>query len=46
MRHKDLLHAVRGPALYLAQLRHKLEADPTQPRHLITAQGMGYRFDP
>jgi two-component system, OmpR family, KDP operon response regulator KdpE len=29
---------------YLAQLRRKLEPDPSRPRHLITEKGMGYRF--
>ncbi|HZE66658.1 MAG TPA: response regulator, partial [Sporichthyaceae bacterium] len=31
---------------YLNQLRHKLEPDPSRPRHLITELGMGYRFVP
>ncbi|MFD6887446.1 response regulator [Streptomyces sp. NPDC059957] len=31
--------------VYMAHLRRKLEADPSHPRHLITAPGMGYRFD-
>lgn len=31
--------------VYMAHLRRKLEADPSRPRHLITAPGMGYRFD-
>jgi len=31
--------------LYLAQLRRKLEPDPAHPRHLLTAPGMGYRFE-
>jgi two-component system KDP operon response regulator KdpE len=30
--------------IYLAQLRRKLEPEPSQPRHLITEPGMGYRF--
>ncbi|PWD51412.1 DNA-binding response regulator [Serinibacter arcticus] len=30
--------------LYVSQLRRKLEADPAQPRHLLTEPGMGYRF--
>lgn len=30
--------------LYMSQLRKKLEADPSHPRHLITEQGMGYRL--
>jgi two-component system KDP operon response regulator KdpE len=49
----ELLHHIWGPTdrketsylrVYLAQLRHKLEADPAHPRHLITEAGMGYRF--
>jgi hypothetical protein len=29
---------------YMAQLRHKLEDDPSHPRHLLTEPGMGYRL--
>lgn len=32
--------------LYLAQLRRKLERNPSRPRHLITEPGTGYRFQP
>ncbi|GAB2447526.1 two-component system KDP operon response regulator KdpE [Conyzicola lurida] len=32
--------------LYLAQLRKKLEAEPSKPQHLLTETGMGYRFVP
>ncbi|MDH6138668.1 MULTISPECIES: response regulator [Kitasatospora] len=51
----QLLQEVWGPAyrtetnylrVYLAQLRRKLEADPSHPRHFITEAGMGYRFEP
>jgi two-component system KDP operon response regulator KdpE len=31
---------------YMAQLRRKLERDPSHPVHLITEPGMGYRFAP
>ncbi|MFD3675612.1 response regulator [Streptomyces sp. NPDC058613] len=31
--------------VYMAHLRRKLEADPSRPRHLITAPGTGYRFE-
>jgi two-component system KDP operon response regulator KdpE len=29
----------------MAQLRRKLEGDPSRPRHFITEAGMGYRFE-
>ncbi|GAB3239181.1 response regulator [Kineosporia babensis] len=50
-----LLEQVWGPTYraetqnvrqYMAQLRRKLETDPTRPAHLITEPGMGYRFQP
>jgi two-component system, OmpR family, KDP operon response regulator KdpE len=50
---RQLLHEVWGPQyeretnylrVYMAQLRRKLEADPSHPRHLITEPGIGYRF--
>ena len=31
--------------LYISQLRRKLEAVPSRPRHLLTVPGMGYRLD-
>lgn len=30
--------------VYVTQLRHKLERDPTQPRLLVTETGVGYRL--
>ena len=30
---------------FMRQLRQKLEADPAQPRHFLTARGLGYRFE-
>lgn len=50
-----LLTSVWGPGyekedgylrLYLAQLRKKLEPEPSRPRYLLTEAGMGYRFSP
>jgi two-component system KDP operon response regulator KdpE len=32
--------------LYMAQLRQKLEAEPSHPRFLLTEPGMGYRYEP
>ncbi|WP_425296279.1 response regulator [Nocardia asiatica] len=50
---RELLREVWGPSyatethylrVYLAQLRRKLEDDPSRPKHLLTEAGMGYRF--
>jgi two-component system KDP operon response regulator KdpE len=30
--------------VYMGRLRHKLEPDPTNPRHFLTESGVGYRF--
>ena len=52
---RQLLREVWGPAyetesnylrVYLAQLRRKLEPEPSRPRYLLTESGMGYRFAP
>jgi two-component system, OmpR family, KDP operon response regulator KdpE len=32
--------------VYMRRLRRKLEADPSNPRHLLTELGIGYRFEP
>jgi DNA-binding response OmpR family regulator len=32
--------------VHIRRVRHKIEADPTQPRWLQTAWGVGYRFQP
>ena len=51
--HRQLLRDVWGPEftehthylrLYMAQLRAKIEADPAEPRHLLTETGVGYRL--
>lgn len=39
--HLDDAHYLR---LYMAQLRGKLEQDPTNPKLLLTEQGIGYRL--
>jgi two-component system, OmpR family, KDP operon response regulator KdpE len=52
---RELLRQVWGPTyqtetnylrVYIAQLRRKLEADPSKPEHLLTEPGIGYRFQP
>jgi two-component system KDP operon response regulator KdpE len=52
---RRLLTEVWGPGyetaqgnlrLYMAQLRRKLEPDPSRPRFFRTEPGMGYRFEP
>jgi len=51
--HRQLLKAVWGPShaddshyirVYMGLLRKKIEADPSQPRHIVTEAGVGYRF--
>jgi two-component system KDP operon response regulator KdpE len=51
--HRQLLRDVWGPAhveqshtlrVHMASLRRKVEADPAQPRHLLTEIGVGYRL--
>jgi two-component system KDP operon response regulator KdpE len=39
--YRDNPHYLR---IYMSQLRHKLEADPTRPVHLQTESGIGYRL--
>ena len=50
---RQLLQEVWGPEyeketnylrVYLAQIRAKLEPDPSRPRYFITQARMGYRF--
>ena len=50
---RQLLKEVWGPGsldeshylrVYMAQLRHKLEAEPARPRYLLTEPGVGYRL--
>lgn len=51
--HKQLLTRIWGSQyerethylrVYMASLRRKIEADPTQPRYIITEPGVGYRL--
>jgi two-component system KDP operon response regulator KdpE len=51
--HQQLMRTVWGPLheedvgylrVYIGQLRHKIEADPSQPGHIITEPGVGYRL--
>jgi len=51
--HRFLLNEVWGPLhgrethylrVFMASLRRKIEEDASQPRYLITEQGVGYRF--
>jgi two-component system KDP operon response regulator KdpE len=51
--HRQLLHEVWGSnytsqthylRIYIMQLRHKIEHDPTRPRYILTEPGVGYRL--
>ena len=53
--HRQLLQVVWGPGhaedthyvrVHMANLRKKIEADASMPRHLVTEAGIGYRFVP
>ena len=53
--HRQLLREVWGPGheddthylrVHMANLRKKVEADASMPRHLVTEAGIGYRFVP
>jgi two-component system KDP operon response regulator KdpE len=53
--HRQLLKAVWGPGhvedthyvrVHMANLRKKVEDDPSMPKHLLTEAGIGYRFRP
>jgi two-component system KDP operon response regulator KdpE len=53
MTHRSLLGEVWGPAyaedtqvlrVHVANLRRKIESDPSSPRHVLTDPGIGYRF--
>ena len=30
----------------IVKLRQKIESEPSEPRHLLTVHGLGYRLDP
>jgi two-component system, OmpR family, KDP operon response regulator KdpE len=51
--HQQILLAIWGPShtkerhylrVYMRQLRKRIEADPAQPRYLVTEGGVGYRL--
>lgn len=51
--HRQLLRQVWGPShaedshyvrVYMGHLRKKIEDDPSQPKHILTEAGIGYRF--
>jgi two-component system KDP operon response regulator KdpE len=51
--HRELLTLIWGPGhandvqylrVFVGQLRHKIEVDPSAPRLVITQPGIGYRF--
>lgn len=53
--HQQLLKVVWGPGhaedthyvrVHMANLRKKIEANPSMPAHLVTEAGIGYRFVP
>jgi DNA-binding response OmpR family regulator len=53
-RREELLESVWGwtfgdtatVTVHVRRLREKLEADPSEPTHLVTVRGTGYRYEP
>ena len=52
--YEQLLHEVWGPTygketnylrVFMTQIRHKLEPDPSHPVYFITEPGLGFRFE-
>ncbi len=41
----DFVGKSRTVDVHIQQLRSKIEPDPSQPRHLITVRGIGYKFE-
>jgi two-component system, OmpR family, KDP operon response regulator KdpE len=51
--HRQLLRTIWGPnhqdethylRIYIGQIRRKIESEPSQPAHIVTEPGVGYRF--
>lgn len=42
----DRYPTTRTVDFHVLQLRKKIEADPKSPVHIVTVQGVGYRFEP
>ena len=38
--------ATNAVAVYVRRLRHKIEADPAHPKHILTFRRKGYLFQP
>ena len=41
----DFAGDTRTVDVHVSWLRHKIEADPAHPRHLLTVRGVGYKFE-
>jgi DNA-binding response OmpR family regulator len=41
----DFAGDTRTVDVHVSWLRHKIEADPAHPRHLVTVRGVGYKFE-
>jgi len=40
----QILAQTSNTVLHLKNLRRKLEADPAEPRYVLTVYGIGYKF--
>ena len=41
----DFAGDTRTVDVHMSWLRHKIEADPAHPKHLVTVRGVGYKFE-
>ncbi len=44
--YEEIIGDERTVDVHMRHLREKLEADPTNPRYLVTVRGVGYKLEP
>jgi DNA-binding response OmpR family regulator len=44
--YEEVIGSERTVDVHIRHLREKIEADPANPRHIVTVRGVGYKFQP